>query len=146
MGVTTELERLRVLHQERVERLAARLRPRFEAGELRGWVDADFDSEHPHSPFDDLAEIARRSMARTFSEAYLVLACSPEEENAEGSVDLASAKWAAADCVAREILSIARSRRWYTPLPGEGPAVAARSYVAQRIEDHEQPRRHRRAA
>ncbi|HYG66369.1 MAG TPA: hypothetical protein VD838_01870 [Anaeromyxobacteraceae bacterium] len=49
---------------------------------------------------------------RTFADAYLVLAVSPSENELDGGITLAAARAAAAECVSRDVLTVAVERGW----------------------------------
>ncbi len=120
---------LRQNHRELVESLAEVYRTRFQAGELRGYLEEDFvgvggPGKHK-APYDLFVEEIERSFVPTAEDAYLVLACSPMEALMDGEVGCAEVRWIAADCLGRELLLIARTRGWYTPAEGEGPDLAA---------------------
>lgn len=120
---------LKLNHQELVEGIAEWLQPRFQSGEFRGYLEKDFAgvslTAPSRSPFDLLIEELEAVFVPTLEDAHLVLACSPQVKVIDGSIGLAQAKWAAADCLAREVLLLARRRGWSVPQAGEGPDLAA---------------------
>jgi hypothetical protein len=127
------LNAIRIDYLERVQDLAEKLRPAFEAGDLRGEREEDWDSldqleskvaaaAFERTPGGKLGPICRRAMVKGWEDAYLVLACSPSEKKIDGSIELAEAFYAAEECVRRDVLRIARSRGWYAPAVGESPS------------------------
>lgn len=117
------LEALREGYLVQVEALAEKLRPRFESGELVPWDSDDDRWEdlpcHParlhgrHAPPQyRLETLCRRELARTFQDAYLVLAASPSESEVDGAIQLAAARDAAAECIWRDVLQVATRRGW----------------------------------
>lgn len=115
---------------DRVERLAEQLRPRFERGELHGFdsTDCELDvaalagrvADHL-PPFFALCDGIQEAMVRSFADAWLILACSPSERLMDGGFLMENATAAAAQCLAYDVLRIARQRGWYVPGPEELP-------------------------
>ena len=137
---------LRENYARRIEHIAEQLRPRFEAGELHGYNDADsraideadreWRREHPRakgysgaferSPGMRLEkEVARRLRLNDARNACLVIAVSAtspyaiERQDAHCTLE-GRATWAAT----WDVLRVARVRRWYKPAPGEEPSNA----------------------
>jgi hypothetical protein len=109
-------------YRQKVEDLAERLRPRIESGELAPWHpwDERWEEPRPHRgpqapPGDRLEIICRRELARTFVDAYVVLAVSPSEKDLDDGLDLRAARAAAAECIAKDVLDLGRRDGWYTP-------------------------------
>jgi hypothetical protein len=115
------VERFRPLYLAEVARFAEELRPRFESGELRGWRDGD-DGDGPTYVLEALGAArfgldVDEDLRGDDEAAYLVLACSP---TADASADEWSAvQFHAQAAVARDVVLLARERRWYTPTPDE---------------------------
>lgn len=139
-------------YEEIRDRVANELRPKFEAGELRGWIESDHvkmeEEEHRRDFEPPLwrleAECAKR--LRSNAEAFVVLLHSPfagtgweqfemdyglRQQHHSGkrkaspqAVMLAETRGKAGVALARDLLLIARTRRWYRPARGEEPTTA----------------------
>ncbi|WP_242344019.1 hypothetical protein [Anaeromyxobacter terrae] len=126
------IERFRPLYIAELERFAETLRPRFEAGELRGYIDelddgAGRDVRLPMDRLEDLCAeyfgIAVGRRWRDFDDedadrltAQLILAASPAgaavlNSNNRGVTLPALATWA----VTRDVFSVAIVRGWRVP-------------------------------
>jgi hypothetical protein len=103
------LEQLRANYLRRVQKLAEQLCPRFEVGELHGYREEDepkkprlFTKDFNQMPAGKLGAICRRTMVRSQTEAYLVLACSPSERRLDD--EPSEPMFAAENCVMRDVL------------------------------------------
>lgn len=117
------LAQLRKEYLERVEDIAERFRRRFVAGELRGWRDGDAGESferHDQAPLNILEEELLAEVKGS-ADAYAILLCSPSETLVDGAIALEDANAAAAQALARDVLRVARRRRWYVPARGETP-------------------------
>ncbi len=125
------LEPLRAAYLRRVEKLALELRPRFVSGELHGFNDADAAADEAahrrgargwRAPIHRLEKEVETTHVPTFSDAYVVLACSPSEGLLDGGTAIADARNVAAEAMTLDVLRIARRRGWYEPDPSEEPS------------------------
>jgi hypothetical protein len=131
------LERLRAVYLCEVEEMAEKLRPCFEAGELRAPVDADLErgDQAPgwQSPTDRLEAICAERLGLQVTKtktdqwmildadsavAHAVLMASPTAD-ALGDAGWSHVAFWAQSAAAWDVLRIARSRGWSVPLPGE---------------------------
>lgn len=127
---------LRAAYAREVVAFAEQLRPYFERGTLRPYTEED-DSLAPNArteaaadlrqrygiegrigiPYWRLKNFCRRRFARSETDAHLTLAACPSAALVDECID--DAPYRAGDAVARDVLSIARSRGWAPPVPGE---------------------------
>lgn len=105
---------LKNLYRLRVETLAEKLRPRFESGELRGWLESDNTA-----PWESVEQQFLEAEIPDIASAYLVLACSPSEAEDIDDGLLSDARSFAAECLATDVFREARRRGWWKPAPGE---------------------------
>jgi hypothetical protein len=135
---------------EQVERIAEQLRPRIEAGELRGFTDADGDAieaadkkwrrEHPRTkrvghayrrcPMALLTkEMTARLRLRNPHRAAVVVVASPSAPAILDPSNEHDGLWSwASDMAAWDVLRIARERGWYKPHRTEYPEPADLHY------------------
>lgn len=119
-----------------VERVATALRPRFESGELRGSIDADFEKPNGEmrrgrDPLTKIADECARRYIKTPLRALAVLEFSRYSsaldpgQGEEWHWNRAGAGTcllgAAVDAMAKDVLRFARERGWSKPLRGEHP-------------------------
>jgi len=123
---------VRVAYMAEVERLAIKLRPRFESGELRGF--ADVDEADLTSPLFKLEKLCRAHFGIRVTETkqrdgsilmdaddftvHLVLAASPSQDETWDPGWNHPAHWAAA-AAALDVLRFARANGWSRPVKGE---------------------------
>lgn len=115
---------VRAAYQAELERLALKLRPRFESGELRGYIDEDFE------PFRRIENACAAHFGLKVTEtktgydgdtttAALVLAASPllaDHLWGDGCWHIANL---AESVAAWDLLFLARARGWSKPMKGE---------------------------
>lgn len=125
--LSRQFEAARIEYQRQIEVLALELRPKFESGELRGYVDEDSeDGRHgASSPRFKLERMALRRLVKTDASAYAILAVSPSEPMVDGGTTLADIRGAAGEAAALDLLRLARSRGWSKPANGETPTNRA---------------------
>jgi hypothetical protein len=139
------LAQLQAEYLQRIERIAEQLEPRFRAGELRGFNDADgkaetdarhaWMEEHPKTkcrlphrldpyyswPCNKLFdEVVRRLRLRDDRNACLVVAVSPSTDSLTVDSGRTLAGYAG-DVASWDVLRVARERRWYKPHRSETP-------------------------
>ncbi len=129
-----KLERLigaaRVEYLHQVEKIAARLRPRFESGELRGFTDADLQREgEPGSttwkaPLWRLEAIAGRAFGVTEDNAIAILGVSPSAHGTDFGGWTAH-RFHARAALSWDVLRVARARGWTVRGPSETPSNQA---------------------
>lgn len=106
--------------------LAEFLRPRFESGELRGFIDAD--DQRPagwDAPMHRVERACERHFIRSPEAALLVLTCAGKTKGHQWSwnqVSSHSMRGAASARMAADVLDLARARGWSRPQPMEDPA------------------------
>lgn len=116
-----------------VEYMATILRPRFESGELRGWIDGDGESKEPTKddpPIWRVESACERHFIRSAEAAVMVVRAAsrvarslavPWKWNDDGAgFDL---RTGASSLMAIDVLLAARSKGWSVPRPGERPAM-----------------------
>lgn len=122
------VQMLRRTYLSNVEALAARLRPRIESGELAPWHEEDDrweDFSLPNRgrrapPGNRLEDACRFHLARTFQEAYLVLALAAPDFDA--TADGSTIRAAAGRAIAEDVLAVGTREAWY-----RAPAPASRA-------------------
>lgn len=136
---------LRAAYLAEVERFAETLRPRFEAGELRGFRSGDGEMEFEHSPRNMLERLCAAHFGMETTEhpgkrpgwtsidgddqgAYLILAvsafASAVEEAAQGTFYDHPAHHAV-EAISWDVLAVATSRGWYQMTEDEEPSAEA---------------------
>ncbi|ACL65467.1 hypothetical protein A2cp1_2127 [Anaeromyxobacter dehalogenans 2CP-1] len=133
-GRRADLLYLRDRYARWVEALAERVyQDRFRSGELHGFDEAysalrdeanarmDWEYRVPIERVID--EIAAEHIA-TAADAHLIIACSPSANLLAEDGTYGSASFDAGQCVAFDLIRIARSRGWYRARPGEEPSNA----------------------
>jgi hypothetical protein len=123
-----------VFYPAAVEKVATALRPRFESGELRGWISGDAD-RYSGRRLDPLTKIefeCERRWVTTPVRALGALAMSPNKTGTSAdewvwnATDLScTLRGAASIAMARDVLAFARERGWSKPQKGEEPAFKA---------------------
>jgi hypothetical protein len=137
-------------YQQRIERLAEEVRPRFESGEFRGFIGEDLERElqertlNPHrwiAPRWRFADVVE-SKVEGDADAYLILACSPSGDLVDGDYQLKAARTAAAECMSLDVFRIGLHEGWYKPGRGEEPSAEALlgQFAPERV-DHLRTRR-----
>ncbi len=129
---------IQTIYREAVEGIATVLRPRFESGELRGWLDEDTGGRKKDNPPIWRVESAcERYFIRSAEAAVMVV-------RAASRVARANAvpwKWnddgggfglrtGASSLMAIDVLLEARRQGWSKPRPGETPVQKARRSAA----------------
>jgi hypothetical protein len=116
----SQLPALRTAYAAEVEQLAEDLRPRFEAGELRGFATPDGDGDAP-SPFFELERICCAHFRLTELETAalaLLTELTPRAEATASAGDLEYVSWLQC-ALAWDVIAVARARGWYEPTPDE---------------------------
>jgi hypothetical protein len=115
-----------------VERLAGELRPRFEAGEMHGAREENYDgmrrleaacASHFGLTIKETEDEHWTYLEADAVAAHLVLAASPSTEcsdSSEGAIYDHEAQHAI-EAVSWDVLALARERAWYTPTEDELP-------------------------
>lgn len=125
-----------ILYPRAVEAVATALRKRFEAGELRGWVDGDADryTGRRLDPQTKIENECARRWIKTPVRALGVLATSSNRQGTEAdewvwnSTDLAcTLQGAACIAMALDVLQYARKQGWSRPQKGEITPKARRA-------------------
>ncbi len=110
-------------YRELVESWAQRKRADFESGRLHACNDADVEAweDANPKPYDSCFDLFENEIKATIPDddlrtAYLILSLSPNEATTyEGTFT----RYRAVQCVARDVLFLARTRAWYTPTADE---------------------------
>ncbi len=129
---------LRDAYLAEVEQVAEQLRPRFESGELRGYVDADADDGDygGTSPKFKLEDLVRAHFGLEVRELHDIpkkgiITLEGDEPTAHGILAVSSFTVETEDegwyhvadhavCAAAwDVVALARRRRWYRPAPDE---------------------------
>jgi hypothetical protein len=140
-AATMERNLLRVyeiVYPRAVEMVATALRERFEAGELRGWMDEDTErcsadvvagrSRGYNPPFWRIEDECRRRFVTTPVRALGVIESSPNTKTASAhgwdfnDPQPEPLRHVAASAMAFDVLHLARTKGWSKPLKGEEPA------------------------
>jgi hypothetical protein len=122
-----------VIYPAAVRAVATALRPRFESGELRGWVSGDGDlPKRQRPPFWKLESECVRRFITSPVRALGVLACSPSVRTADADGFALVEPWhwdaagsgtcllgAAEAAMAYDVLRFARECGWSRPRRGE---------------------------
>lgn len=118
-----------------VEDLAERYREQFRRGELHGFDNADAEAgdttpedapegrwEAYRAPIHRLTDEIQAEHVGTDAFAHVLIACSPSVQLIDADEIFGAARRVAAQCVALDLLRIARRRGWYVTRPGEEPS------------------------
>jgi hypothetical protein len=126
-----------IVYPRAVEAVATALRPRFESGELRGWIDR-LDTELPARRRDPQSKIVDECMRRFVTSPVRALAILLYSRNVEES-EAGQWQWdaqasvplraAGAEAMALDVLAYARAQGWATRRRGE---VAAHATMIER--------------
>jgi hypothetical protein len=116
-------EAAKIVYQGAVQRIATALRPRFESGELRGWIEGDERiARRGNPPTWKIERECTRRFIRSIREAGIVLLAAPDDTLAPAANDFDRPEHVATTAMAQDVLRYARAQGWTKPRPGEAGA------------------------